>query len=89
MLLEWIVLILVGALIGWIASLIMKSDSRQGTFANILIGVFGSILGKLIFADLLGIGGAAAAGTLSFMGILWGVIGAVILIAILRAFKLF
>lgn len=87
--LDWLVLILVGALIGWIASLVMKTDVRQGAIANILVGIFGAILGRLLFFDLLGIGSAGAAGSFSFWGILWGVVGAVILIAILRAFNLF
>jgi len=81
---SWIILIIVGGIIGWIASLIMGTDSQQGLFLNIIVGIVGSILGKWIFADLLGIGGAAQAGALSLGGILWGILGAVILIAILK-----
>lgn len=89
MLWDWIVLILVGALIGWIASLVMKTDTQQGALANILVGIFGAILGRLLFSNVLGIGSAETAGSFSFWGILWGVVGALILIAILRAFRLF
>ncbi|HOX40566.1 MAG TPA: GlsB/YeaQ/YmgE family stress response membrane protein [bacterium] len=84
---SWIIAILVGALVGWIASMIMKTDEQQGALANILIGIVGALLGKWIFADLLGIGSAAAAGTLTLAGIIWGIVGAVILILILRAIK--
>jgi uncharacterized membrane protein YeaQ/YmgE (transglycosylase-associated protein family) len=84
----WIILILVGALIGWIASMIMKTDEQQGALANIIIGIVGSILGSWLFGSVLGIGGASAAGALSFWGITWGVIGAVVLIAILKALKI-
>lgn len=84
---DWIVAILVGALIGWLASLIMRTDEQQGALANIGIGVVGSVVGKWVFGDLLGIGGATVAGSFSFFGLLWGVIGAVVLIAILKAFK--
>lgn len=80
---DWLVAILVGALIGWIAGMIMKTS--YGLIVDILVGIVGSLLGKWIFADLLGIGGAAAAGSLSVMGIVWGVLGAVVLLAILRA----
>lgn len=86
---SWIIAILVGALIGWLASLFMKTETQQGAIANILVGIVGSVLGKWLFGDVLGIGGATAAGTFSLVGIFWGVIGAVILIAILRAFKVF
>lgn len=86
---NWIIVILVGALIGWIASMIMKTDTQQGALANILVGIIGSVLGNWLFSDVLGIGGATAAGTLSLVGIFWGVVGAVILIAILKAFRVF
>lgn len=83
----WIILILVGALIGWLASMIMSTDEQQGALANIAIGIIGSILGSWLFGSVLGIGGASVAGSLSFWGITWGVIGAVVLIAILKALK--
>lgn len=86
---EWIVAIVVGALIGWIASMIMKTDAQQGAIANILIGIFGSLLGSWLFGDVLGIGGATEAGAFSIWGMVWGIVGAVVLIAILKAFKLF
>jgi uncharacterized membrane protein YeaQ/YmgE (transglycosylase-associated protein family) len=84
---DWIILIIVGALIGWIASKVMATDEQQGAVANVIVGIVGALLGRWIFADLLGIGGAAAAGTLSFAGVIWGIIGAIILIAILKALK--
>lgn len=84
---DWIILIIVGALIGWIASKIMATDEQQGAIANVIVGIVGALLGRWLFADLLGIGGAAAAGTLSFAGVIWGIIGAIVLIAILKALK--
>lgn len=84
---DWIVAILVGALIGWLASLVMGTDARQGAIANILIGIIGSALGRWLFADVLNIGGAAAAGSFSVLGILWGVLGAIVLIFLLRAMR--
>lgn len=84
---SWIIAIIVGAIIGWIASLIMATDREQGLLLNIIVGIVGALLGRWIFADLLGIGSAAAAGAFSFWGILWGVVGAVILIAILKAVR--
>lgn len=83
----WIVIILVGALIGWLASRMMSTDEQQGALANIGIGIVGSLLGSWLFGGVLGIGSAGAAGTLSIWGIIWGVLGAVVLIALLKAFK--
>lgn len=81
----WIIIIVVGAIIGWLASLLMHTDAQQGLIWNIIIGIVGAILGQLIFSTVLKIGSAASAGSFSFYGILWGVLGAVILIAILKA----
>jgi uncharacterized membrane protein YeaQ/YmgE (transglycosylase-associated protein family) len=75
--------ILVGTIVGWIPSMIM--GDREGLLGKILIGIGGSVLAKWLFADLLGIGGASSAGSLSPGGILWGVVGAVVLIWLLRA----
>lgn len=84
---SWIVLIIVGGIIGWLASLVMKTDGQQGLFANIVIGIVGSILGRWVFLDVLGFGTAEAAGSFSLIGIFWGVAGAAILILILKALK--
>ncbi|MFC4456274.1 GlsB/YeaQ/YmgE family stress response membrane protein [Deinococcus sonorensis] len=82
----WIITIIVGALCGWLASIIMKTDAQQGAVANILIGIVGALLAQWIFGNLLGWGGSTA-GTFSIMGIVWGIVGSVILIAILKALR--
>lgn len=84
----WIILILVGALIGWIASRLMGTDEQQGALANIVIGIIGSVLGSWLFGSVLGIGGAGVAGTFSIWGIIWGVVGAALLIGILKVLKI-
>lgn len=81
----WIVAIIVGGLIGWLASLIMRTDPQQGLLANILIGIVGAVLGRWLFADVLNIGSAAAAGAFTFWGLVWGIVGAILLIIILKA----
>ena len=83
----WIVLILVGALIGWLASMIMSTDQQQGALANIAIGIVGSLLGSWLFGSVLKIGTATVAGSLSLWGVIWGVAGAVVLIGLLKALK--
>jgi len=80
----FLIAIIVGALVGWIASKIMRTDPEQGALANIIIGIIGAFLAQLIFGSLLGIGSAAATGSFSFWGIIWGVVGSVILIGILK-----
>lgn len=84
---EWIAAIIVGALIGWLASIAMKTDT--GLCMNIIVGIIGSSLGRWIFGDLMGIGSAYAAGQFNIVGIFFGVLGAAILIFILRKLRIF
>ncbi len=84
----WIITILVGALVGWLAGIIMKTGGQQGAIANILIGIVGSLLAQWIFGGLLNIGSSTVAGSgFSLYSIVWGVVGSVILIVILKALK--
>jgi uncharacterized membrane protein YeaQ/YmgE (transglycosylase-associated protein family) len=80
---SWLVAIIVGGLVGWIAGSIMRY--RGSIWTDIIVGIVGAFLARWFFGDVLGIGVAAAAGTLSLWGIIWGVLGAVVLIAIVRA----
>lgn len=81
----WIITLLIGGFIGWLASRMM--DASSGLLANILIGIFGSALGRWVFGDLLGIGAAWSAGHFSFAGIVFGVLGAALLIWLLKAMR--
>lgn len=76
----WIVL---GALAGWIASKIAGTDEQQGWVANIVVGMVGAMLGGFIF-DLLG--GSGVTG-FNLWSLLVAVLGALVFIAILRAFS--
>jgi len=78
-----IITLLIGALVGWLASIIMKTNAQMGAVANILVGVIGSGLGAWI-AGLLGI--APVGGILSFAVSL---AGAALLIAILSQVGVF
>jgi uncharacterized membrane protein YeaQ/YmgE (transglycosylase-associated protein family) len=82
---DWIVLLLVGAFIGWLASIIMRRDQQQGALMNILVGIAGAFLARWLFGAVFGIETAAAAGELSFAGIAWGIVGAVVLLFIVGA----
>jgi len=79
---DWLIVILAGAFIGWIASMIMKTNAQMGAIANIVCGLVGAVIGRFI-AQLLNL---APAGTnFSLPGLLFGIVGACILIAIVKA----
>jgi uncharacterized membrane protein YeaQ/YmgE (transglycosylase-associated protein family) len=50
----FIIRLVVGGLIGWGASMIMRTDARQGMFLNVVVGIVGSMLGGWLVAPLLG-----------------------------------
>lgn len=77
-----IVTILAGAVIGWIASMIMKTNAQMGAIANIICGIVGAFIGSFI-APLLGF--RARGAEFSIPGLLFGVLGACIVIAIYKA----
>jgi uncharacterized membrane protein YeaQ/YmgE (transglycosylase-associated protein family) len=70
----WLV---VGGLIGWVASMIMRTDAQQGIFLNIIVGIVGAFIGGLLF------GGSINAG-ITLYTVLASLVGAVILLAIVN-----
>jgi uncharacterized membrane protein YeaQ/YmgE (transglycosylase-associated protein family) len=80
---HWIVTIIVGAIVGWLASIVMKTNAQMGAIANILVGIVGSSLGFWI-AGLMGL---SAGGPI--MGWVFAVVGAALLIYILKAVGVF
>ncbi len=80
---SWLISLIIGGIVGWLASLVMKTDAQMGLVANIVVGVLGSLLGFWI-AGLLGI--APAGGILRFVV---AIAGAALLIFILGKLGVF
>ena len=80
---NWIVTIIVGAIVGWLASMVMNTNAQMGAVANILVGIVGSAIGFWL-AGMLGL---AAAGPI--MGWLVAVAGAAALIFLLKTAGVF
>ena len=76
----WIVF---GGIVGWVASLIMETDSQQGLFLNIVVGVIGAVVGGWLM-NLTGEGGVSGFNVYSFIVAL---IGAVVLIAVVKVLR--
>jgi len=74
-----ILIIIIGGLIGWIASKIMGTDPQQGIFLNIVVGIVGALLAGFIINPLIG-GGNIVSGDFSISALLVSLVGAVILI---------
>jgi len=77
-LLAWVI---VGAIAGWLASIVMKTNSSQGLLSDIIVGIIGGLIGGFLLTQL-GVGGAVTG--INLTSILVAFIGAVILLGVLR-----
>lgn len=78
-----IVWLVVGGLIGWVASIFMGTDGRQGIVLNVIVGIVGAVLGGWLLGGMIG-GDSINQGDFSISGLVVSFIGAVILIFIVK-----
>jgi len=81
-----IILLIVGGVIGWLASLIMRTDAEQGILLNVVVGIVGSALAGLLVSPLIG-APPITSGGLSIASCLVSLLGAVILLAIVNLIR--
>jgi uncharacterized membrane protein YeaQ/YmgE (transglycosylase-associated protein family) len=79
----WLVL---GGVVGWLASLIMRTDGQQGIVLNVVVGVVGAFLAGWFISPLVGLG-TINQNNLSLASVLVSLIGAVILLAVVNLFR--
>jgi uncharacterized membrane protein YeaQ/YmgE (transglycosylase-associated protein family) len=73
---DLIIFLIVGGIIGWLASIVMRTDAQQGIILNVVVGIVGSFIGGVLFGRSLGTGGIG--------GWVAAFLGAVILLAIVN-----
>ncbi len=79
----WLV---VGGVIGWLASMLMKTDGQQGIILNVVVGIVGAVIGGWFISPLVGVGTINQSNfSVPAMGVSF--IGAVILLAIVNLFR--
>ena len=78
---NFLVWIIVGAVIGWLASIIMRTNNRQGLIADILVGIVGAFVGGYFLSPLFNVG-TINDGNFSLPALLVSLGGAVLLLAI-------
>lgn len=79
----WILALIMGGIMGWLASKVMNRDGSMGIFWNVIVGCVGSILGRFALGGLLG-GGRLRDSAFDPMTLLTSFIGAVVLLAIVN-----
>jgi len=78
-----IIWLIVGGLLGWVASLVMRTDAQQGVILNVVVGIVGALLGGWLLSPLLG-AGTVNQGDFSLLGLLVSFGGAIILLFVVN-----
>jgi uncharacterized membrane protein YeaQ/YmgE (transglycosylase-associated protein family) len=81
-----IIWLVVGGLIGWIASLLMKTDAQQGIILNVVVGIVGALLGGWFLSPMFGTG-TINSNDFSVAGLGVSLLGAIILLAIVNLIR--
>jgi uncharacterized membrane protein YeaQ/YmgE (transglycosylase-associated protein family) len=80
-----LVWLIVGGVVGWLASIVMRTDAQQGILLNVVVGIVGALLAGFIVSPLLGIGTINQG--ISIATFLVSLVGAIVLLAIVNLFR--
>jgi uncharacterized membrane protein YeaQ/YmgE (transglycosylase-associated protein family) len=83
---NFIIWLIVGGIIGWIASMIMRTNAQQGIVLNVVVGIIGALLAGWLITPLIG-GSTINQGNFSLGGLLISLVGAIVLLAIVNLFR--
>jgi len=81
-----ILIIIVGGILGWLASMVMRTDGQQGIFLNIVVGVVGALVAGFLINPLIG-GGTITQGDFSISALIVSFLGALVLLGIVSLFR--
>lgn len=81
-----VILLVVGGVIGWLASMVMRTDAQQGIFLNVIVGIIGAVLAGFLLSPLLGVPPITSGGySIATIGV--SLLGAIVLLAIVNLIR--
>jgi len=83
---NFIIWLIIGGIVGWLASMVMRTNRQQGLILNIVVGIVGAFVAGLVLTPLLGIS-TINQNNFSLPGVLVSVVGAIILLAVVSLFR--
>lgn len=83
---NFIIWLIVGGVLGWLASIVMKTNGQQGMFLNVIVGIVGALIAGFVIAPMLGTG-TINTNDFSVSGLVVSFIGALVLLAIVSLFR--
>lgn len=78
-----IIMLVVGGVLGWLASIVMRTDAQQGIFLNVVVGIVGAVLAGFVITPLIG-GAPITSGAFDIMSLISSFLGALVLLAIVN-----
>ena len=78
-----ILILIMGGVIGWLASMVMRTDGQQGIVLNVIVGIVGAVIAGVLVTPLIG-GAPITSGSFDLMSLIASFIGAVILLAVIN-----
>jgi uncharacterized membrane protein YeaQ/YmgE (transglycosylase-associated protein family) len=81
-----IITLIVGGILGWLASLVMRTDGQQGLFLNIVVGIVGAMLAGFLITPFIG-GAPITSGAFDIKSLFVSFLGAVVLLAIVNLIR--
>ncbi len=81
----FVIWLIVGGIVGWLASLVMRTDGQQGIILNVVVGIVGAFLAGWLISPLVGV--ATINQGISIASVVVSLIGAIILLAIVNLFR--
>ena len=83
---NFIIWIVVGGILGWLASMVMRTDAQQGMILNVVVGIIGALLGGWLLAPIFGTG-TINQNDFSLGSLLVSFLGAIVLLAIVNLLR--
>jgi uncharacterized membrane protein YeaQ/YmgE (transglycosylase-associated protein family) len=81
-----IIMLIVGGIIGWLASIVMRTDGQQGIILNVAVGIVGAMLAGFLITPLIG-GAPITSGALDIRSLVVSFLGALVLLAIVNLIR--
>ena len=82
-----ILALIIGGIIGWLASIVMRTNAQQGILLNIVVGIVGSLIGSFLLGGFFGADGNIINSPLDGGTLIAAFIGAVVLLAVVNLFR--